>query len=207
MPTINMQSLRWPDGQKRTRINQRDKRGQWKKPLSHYLGELELELRKIKAVGIVVTGDREAEKIDPGVAVYFSLPPAEAAGDWQDILGIDNPKPTESEIDERFKELARRYHPDNPATGNYDLYRKIDEAKKEAKAWATGNFGKQHERAIACDRYNEVRLNVKAIQVTIAALRRVEEAGAPGFLDRAFAGFAAPQITEGRDVHASTAAR
>jgi hypothetical protein len=128
--------------------------------------------------------------------VYFSLPPEEATGDWQDILGIDNPKPTEVEIDERFKELARRYHPDNQATGNYDLYRKIEEAKREAKSWATGNFGKKYERAIACDRYGEVRLNVKAIQVTIAALRRVEESGAPGFLDRAFSGFAAPQLTE-----------
>lgn len=194
--TINMQSLRWPEGQKRTRINQREKRGRWGKPLSHYIKELEGELAKLKAVGVVVTGDVNTEKIDPGVAVYFSLPPAEASGDWQDVLGIDNPKPTVAEIDERFKELARRYHPDNPATGNYDLYRKIDEAKKEAKAWATGDFGKQHERAIACDRYGEVRLNVKAIQVTIAALRRVEDAGAPGFLDRAFSGFAAPQLSE-----------
>ena len=198
----DMQSLRWPEGQKRTRINLRDKRGQWKKPLSHYLVELRKELEKLKAVGVVITGDPDSQKIDPGVAVYFSLPPAEASGDWQDVLGIDTPKPTEAEIDERFKELARRYHPDNPATGNYDLYRKIDEAKKEAKSWATGNFGKKHERAIACDRYNEVRLNVKAIQVTIAALRRVEEAGAPGFLDRAFAGFAAPQLTEVTNVHA-----
>lgn len=193
---INMQSLRWPDGQKRTRINQREKRGQWKKPLSHYIKELEAELAKLKAVGVVVTGDQSSEKIDPGVAVYFSLPPAEATGEWQDVLGIDNPKPSEAEIDDRFRELAKRYHPDNQATGNYDLYRKIEEAKREAKSWATGNFGKKHERAIACDRYNQVRLNVKAIQVTIAALRRVDEAGAPGFLDRAFAGFAAPQIGE-----------
>lgn len=203
--TIQMQPLRWPEGQKRTRINQRDKRGQWKKTLLQYLAELQAELAKIKAVGVVITGEQAGEKIDPGVAVYFSLPPAEATGEWQDILGIDNPKPSEAEIDERFRDLAKRYHPDNQATGNYDLYRKIEEAKREAKAWATGNFGKKHERAIACDRYNEVRLNIKAIQVTIAALRRVEEAGAPGFLDRAFAGFAAPQIEERNHVHATTA--
>jgi hypothetical protein len=201
---IPMQPLRWPDGQKRTRINQREKRGQWKKTLLQYLAELHAELGKIKAVGIVITGEQASEKIDPGVAVYFSLPPAEATGEWQDILGIDNPKPSEAEIDERFRDLAKRYHPDNLQTGNYDLYRKIEEAKREAKAWATGNFGKKHERAIACDRYNEVRLNIKAIQVTIAALRRVEEAGAPGFLDRAFAGFAAPQLEDHR-VHATTA--
>lgn len=192
----NMQPLRWPEGQKRTRINSRDKRGQWKKPLSHYLNELQSELVKIKAVGVVITGDVEAQKIDPGVAVYFSLPPAEASGDWQEILGIDNPKPSEPEIDARVKELRTRFHPEKQGTGNLDMYLKVGDAALQAKAWATGNFGKKHERAIACDRYNEVRLNVKAIQVTIAALRRVEEAGAPGFLDRAFAGFAAPQLSE-----------
>lgn len=195
MTTI-MQPLRWPEGQKRTRINQRDKRGQWKKPLFHYLSELEIELRKIKAVGVVVTGDRDAERIDPGVAVYFSLPPAEATGDWQDILGIENPKPSVEEIDAKFKELRIRYSPDNQRTGNLEYYLRCEAASREAKAWATGDFGKRHARAIACDRYGEVRLNVKAIQVTIAALRRVEEAGAPGFLDRAFAGFAAPQLAE-----------
>lgn len=193
---ITMQPLRWPEGQKRTRINQREKRGQWKKPLSHYLSELESELSKLKAVGVIITGDREAERIDPGVAVYFSLPPAEATGEWQDILGIDNPKPSVSEIEARFKELRVRYSPDNLQTGNIEYYLKCEQAAREAKAWATGNFGKKHERAIACDRYGEIRLNVKAIQVTIAALRRVEESGAPGFLDRAFAGFAAPQLTE-----------
>lgn len=195
---INMQSLRWPDGQKRTLIKNRDKRGQWKKPLSHYLKELEAELSKIKAVGIVLTGDPASEKIDSGVVLYFSLPPAEATGEWQDVLGIDNPKPTPAEIDARSTELRRRYHPDNQQTGNLDYYLKVDAARKEAMAWVTGDFGKRHERCIPCDRYNEVRLNVKAIQVTIAALRRVEEAGAPGFLDRAFAGFAAPQIGESR---------
>jgi hypothetical protein len=196
-----MQPLRWPEGQKRTRINQRESRKVWKKPLTHYLKELEAELGKVGAVSVVITADPLAEKIDPGVAVYFTLPPKDVSGDWQDILGIDNPKPSEVEIGDRFRELAKRYHPDNQATGNYDLYRKIEEAKREAKSWATGNFGKQHERAIACDRYNEVKLNVKAIQYTINRLRGVEDFGAPGFLDRAFAGFTVPQI-EGSHVAA-----
>jgi hypothetical protein len=195
---INMQSLRWPEGQKRTLIKNRDKRGQWKKPLSHYIKELGVELDKIKAVGVVLTGDPASEKIDSGVVLYFSLPPAEATGEWQDVLGIDSPKPSTAEIEARSIELRRRYHPDNLQTGNLDYYLKVDAAKKEALAWVTGDFGKRHERCIPCDRYNEVRLNVKAIQVTIAALRRVSDAGAPGLLDRAFAGFAAPQIGDSR---------
>jgi hypothetical protein len=193
---INMQTLRWPEGQKRTKINNRDDRKQWKKPLSHYLSELHKELEKLKAVNVIVTGDVDVQRIDPGVAVYFSLPPKDATGDWQDVLGIDNPKPSETEINDRVKELRARFHPENSRTGNLEMYLKIGQAQQEALSWATGNFGAKHERAIACDRYNEVRLNVKAIQVTIAALRRVEEAGAPGFLERAFAGFAAPQLTE-----------
>lgn len=193
---ITMQPLRWPEGQKRTLIRLRQKRGQWKKPLTHYLTELQNELGKLHAVGVVVTGDRDLEKVDPGVAVYFSLPPEEATGEWQDILGIENPKPSEWEIDNRVKELRARFHPENMATGNLEMFLKVGEAQKEAKAWATGNFGKKHEKCIPCDRYNEVRLNVKAIQVTIAALRRVDESGAPGYLERAFAGFAAPQLSE-----------
>jgi hypothetical protein len=194
----NMQSLRWPEGQKRTRINQREKRAQWKKPLAHYEKELHAELFKLKAVGIVVTADLSAEKIDPGVAVYFSLPPAEASGDWQDILGIDNPKPSETEIEDRVKELRARFHPEKTGTGNLDMYLKVGDAAVQAKAWATGNFGKRYEKAIACDRYNEVKLNLKAIQVTINCFRRAEEVGAPGLLDRVFSGFAAPQIGTGQ---------
>lgn len=197
---VNMQSLRWPEGQKRTLIDQRETRKQWKKPLSYYVKELEAELVKLKAVGVVVTGDPTVERIDPAVAVYFSLPPEETAGQWQRILGIDSPKPTEREIDERVKELRARFHPDNKQTGNMDLYIKVGDAQIQAKAWATGDFGKKHERAIACDRYDEVRLNVKAIQYTINRLRGVQDFGAPGFLERAFAGFAAPQLTEAAHV-------
>ena len=191
--------LKWPEGQKRTRINNRAKRGVWKQPLKKYEAELLAELAKIKARNVVITCDVEMQRVDPGVAVYFSRPPAEAdGGDWQDVLGIDNPKPSVGEIDERFKELARKYHPDNQSTGNFTMYQKIDEAKKAARAWVTGDFGKQNEKVIACDRYDEVRLNIKAIQITVAALRRIEDAGAPGFLDRAFAGFTVPQIGENR---------
>jgi hypothetical protein len=196
--TINIQPLRWPEGQKRTLINSREKRGQWKKSLSHYISELESEIGKVKGVGLIVTADRDAEKLDPGVAVYFSLPPEESNGDWQEILGIDNPKPSEAEIDERVKELRARFHPDNKNTGNMDTYMKVGEAQSQAKAWTTGNFGKKYERAIACDRYNEIRLNVKAIQYTINRLRGVQDFGAPGFLERAFAGFTAPQLGEGK---------
>lgn len=191
----NRSPLLWPDGWKRTRINQRMKRGQWKKNLLQYQKELVQELDKVGALAIILTmNEIEKEERDPGVAVYFTKPPSEKDTDWQDILGIDNPSPSVGEIDDRFKELARKYHPDNQTTGNYEMYKKIDAARKTAKAWATGQFGKDHEHVIACDKYNEIRLNVKAIQVSIAAIRKIEESGASGILDRAFAGMSVPQI-------------
>jgi hypothetical protein len=189
--------LLWPEGWKRTRINSRVRRGQWKKTLLQYQKELVEELNRVGALAIVVSmNEMSLEKRDPGVAVYFTKPPSEKDTDWQDTLGIDNPTPTVAEIDDRFKELARKYHPDNQTTGNYEMYKKIDSARKTAKAWATGQFGKDHEHVIACDKYEEIRLNIKAIQVSIAAIRKIEESGASGILDRAFAGMSVPQIGE-----------
>lgn len=199
MPTNLITSpLKWPEGWKRTRINARVKRGAWKKTQLQYLNELIEELGRMGAVRIVTTANesRAAER-DPGVAVYFSRPPSEDDGEWQETLGIDNPAPSLIEIDTRFKDLARVYHPDNQTTGNYEMYKKIDEARKTAKAWVTGDFGKEHEHVIACDKYSEVRLNIKAIQISLAAIRKIEESGASGIIDRAFAGFTAPQIGAG----------
>lgn len=197
--------LKWPEGWKRTKINARDKKGAWKKTLLQYEVELAGELRKMGAVRIITTvNDSRMAERDPGVAVYFSRPPAEDDGEWQDILGIDTPAPTVELINDRFKTLAQTYHPDNQSTGNYEMYRKIDDARKTAKAWVTGDFGKEHEHVIACDKYNEVRLNIKAIQISIAAIRKIEESGASGIIDRAFAGFTAPQIGEG-NVHSARA--
>jgi len=43
----------------------------------------------------------------------------------------------------------------------------------------------------ACDRYKKIESNMRAIELTIAALRGIERWGASDMLDRAFTGFAA----------------
>jgi hypothetical protein len=47
------------------------------------------------------------------------------------------------------------------------------------------------ERVMACDQWRLVRENVRAIGLTIDALRMISRAGASDLLDRAFTGFAA----------------
>lgn len=44
---------------------------------------------------------------------------------------------------------------------------------------------------VACDTWNTVRANVRAIGLTVAALRQIERTGASQLLERAFTGFAA----------------
>lgn len=46
-------------------------------------------------------------------------------------------------------------------------------------------------RVMACDAWNTVRGNVRAIAITISALRQIERSGASQLLERAFTGFAA----------------
>lgn len=46
-------------------------------------------------------------------------------------------------------------------------------------------------RVMACDHWDSVRGNVRAIAVTINALRQIERSGASQLLERAFTGFAA----------------
>lgn len=46
-------------------------------------------------------------------------------------------------------------------------------------------------RVMACDQWDSVRGNVRAIAVTINALRQIERSGASQLLERAFTGFAA----------------
>ena len=61
--------------------------------------------------------------------------------------------------------------------------------------------GKQH--CIACDRYNRVWKNLKAITKTIEAMRGIERWGSKELLDRAFTGFEAlPAPGEGSGANA-----
>lgn len=75
-------------------------------------------------------GDATARRAEQSFA---ALPPPEDP--WWTVLGI--PRDSDPEVIEAvYKVKAKKYHPDNQATGDEDLFKKVqaayDEAKKEA---------------------------------------------------------------------------
>jgi hypothetical protein len=48
-----------------------------------------------------------------------------------------------------------------------------------------------HERVIACDRWRQISLNMRAIDLSLTAMRALDRWGASEMVDKAFAGFAA----------------
>lgn len=57
---------------------------------------------------------------------------------------------------------------------------------------------KKREQVIACDRWNRVKDNLRAVGLAIEALRQLERTGASEILERAFRGFAALPSDAGR---------
>lgn len=200
--------LSWPDGWKRVRIQDRQGKGAWKKTLLQYKKDLEKELGRIEAKGVIITCNIQPNQMasygpeprDPSVAVYFSILPKEDYS-WQDTLNVHDPNPTMEQITSAYRDLARRYHSDIPG-GDVEMMKEINLAYQKAKAWITNEYAAEHQHVIACDRYKEVRLNMNAITITLRALRSIENSGASSLLERAYKGFAA--ITEGESHGPST---
>lgn len=205
--------LRWPEGWIRTRIQDRKTKNIWKKTPLQYRENISEELEKLGARSGVVSTNVDpmsfanpqlvaaSQRKDPGVAVYFSRPPADDFS-WQEILGISVPDPQVALIDTRYRELAAKYHPDNSRTGDIEMFKLVNAARKSAVAWVTGAFDAEHQHVVACDLYTEIRWNMAAIRIALNSLRKLEECGASGLLERAFAGFKA--IAENSSVVSAT---
>jgi hypothetical protein len=195
--------LRWPDGWTRIRVPDRREKRQWQKTLKQYTAALVMELDRSGASMVVVTSNvslDNKEPRDPGIAVYFTR-----RGDpdysWMDILGVTDPSATMDQIDEAYKAKAKRAHPD--AGGDIALWLAVRKAYEAAKLWLQGKSENDQNLVIACDAYTEMRWNIQSIRITVAALRRIEDCGASGVLDRAFKGFAA--LPAQGESHATTA--
>jgi hypothetical protein len=204
--------LAWPEGWVRTRPQDRKPQSQWKKPANFYRDSLEKEFERMKSPSSLISSNiplnlRGAltpgiEPLDPGVAVYFSR---EGKKDfsWQDALGIHDPAPTTDQINDAFKRLARQYHPD--AGGDLQMFQSLAKHRTNALRWVNRKTEQNFDLVIACDQFEEVRLNMQAICLTIKAIRQIERCGTSSLLERAFKGFAA--ITENSEVaHATTRA-
>ena len=185
---INEQSpLKWAEGWDRVPIGERKDMKAWKKPFAYYRDALVQQLTRLGANEAAISYNTgEDARRDPGVTVYFSKP-LKADYSWQMGLGIDNPAPTIAEIDEAYRKKALLNHPDRG--GDVEIFKKLGRYREAAKAWVMGKQGTDFEYALPCDRFSEPRWNINALRLGIAALRRLEEYGLPGMLERTFRGF------------------
>lgn len=180
--------LRWPSGWPRTRIQDRKPQSQWKKAFPLYQQVLVAELARLKASSYLITFNSGADRErDPGVAVFFSLKPLDIYS-WQESLGFIGEIPTIAQIDAAYMDRAKRVHPDGP-TPDIELFRKLTTHRESAKAWVRGEHLQEHDKVMACDAFTEVRLNLNAVRLTLAAMRQIERCGASVMLERAFRGF------------------
>lgn len=162
----------------------------WKKPTAHYKAKLIAELQKVGATEVQLSfHDDSKAALDPGVTVYFSKAGSAKDTSWQAGLGIDNPLPSLKEIDDAFRAKAAKFHPDNQQTGDTKIFQQFVAHREAAKRYVTGKQNQEMEIALACDRYSEIRWNINALAISVSALRRLEEFGIAGFLERVFRGF------------------
>ncbi len=178
--------LKWPDGQPRTRIQDRESRNVWKMPTGKIKEALQKELERSGATSSLITFSVDPR--DPGVAVYFSRK-AHNEFAWQEALGFIGELPTVEQIKKAYIRLAQKCHPDG-ATPDVEMFRAITAHRDRAIDFVTGRHRNDHEYVIAIDVFNETRLNLNAVKVVLYSLRRIEDCGSPLMLERAFRGFA-----------------
>lgn len=114
--------------------------------MGQYKDRLDIELGRMEVRAAVLTIN-ESNSRDPSAALYFTRPPAEDDFSWQDTLGISNPDPTTEEIEEKFRAMLKGLD-QSLVDSDRDLRYQLNEARKRALAFATGNYGKENELAI-----------------------------------------------------------
>jgi len=185
--------LRWPDGAERTRIRERRSQAAWKKPWSDSKRALATELERLGATSILITRSPD-ERLDPGVAVWFSRATEDFS--WQQGLGLESPAPSLDQIDEAFRQKARSVHPDRADGGDPEAFKRLANWRTAAKAWVAGTHTARHEFVMAIDQYTEARLNLKALQMAFFYIRGLERVGAPAILTQTLGAFRAKLVAD-----------
>ena len=183
--------MKWPDGVERTRIMDRIKQAQWKKTRTEYYTALVEELGRMGATSILISRHSD-ERTNPGVSVWFSLKKEDYS--WQQGLGLESPAPTIQEIDDAFRDRAKKAHPDAPGGGDPALFKKLSEWRQQAKAWILGTHDHRHEYVMAIDQYQEARLNLCALRLAFSYIRGLERVGAPAILTQTLGAFRAKLV-------------
>lgn len=178
--------LKWPDGWGRTLLDDREGRSQWKKPYSYYREAVVRELSLLGAAEVRITrNDASGESRDPGVAVWFSRKATEDFS-WQKQLQIDNPLPSIAEIDEAFRRLAKKHHPDAVAAGSggdIHIYHKFDEARRKARSYVLGSSAPL-DNCIPVDRFKTQAQNMAGVLKALRCFRGLDMVGIPAILER-----------------------
>lgn len=177
--------LRWPDGQPRTRIQDREGRSAWKQPLQKVKEMLRRELELSGATSSLLT--YSSNPLDPGAAIYFSRK-AQNQFAWQEALGFIGKVPSVDEINKAYRHAVKKYHPEGP-TPDLNMFHSLTQHRDRALDWAMGRHRNDHEYAFGIDVFDEVRLNINAIKIVLFSLRRIEDCGSPLMLERAYQGF------------------
>lgn len=174
--------LRWPGGWNRTLIELRKNETRWKKPLEHYRTMIIRELTLMGATAILIShGPVAQERLDPGVAIWFSLVREDYS--WQTLLGL-GPAPGMNEIDDAFRAKAQTVHPDRPDGGDIEIFKRLGEARKRAREWVAGTHTDRHEYVMALDRYTTTRANLAGLWRAFANFRSLQKLGMPTILER-----------------------
>lgn len=178
--------LKWPDDRPRTRFQDRKNQAAWKLPFGDVLKGLERELRLVKATAVQVTNN-PANHEDGGVAVWISRKPIDDYR-WQDEFGFIGTIPTVQELDRAYMQKARNCAPDSP-TPNIDRFHELTKLRDQGRRWIRGERIKEYETVMAVDAFREVRHNLNAVRLTLAALRQIERCGSPVMMEQAWRGF------------------
>lgn len=195
--------LKWPEGWPRTQIKDREGRASWKRTFREYRDEVALELQRMGATHVSITyNDGDRSRLDPGVAVWFSMEP-QANFDWQAGLKLDNPAPSLAEIDSAYRTLAQKHHPDavaNGSGGDVEIFHKLMDYRKAARAWVLGERDQKNDNAIPCDKFTEIRLNLAAVANALKHFRGLERVGIPAILERVMTTAFKPSLPAAREV-------
>lgn len=180
------QPLKWPEDRPRTRFQDRKTQAAWKMAYPDTLKGLQRELELLKATSAMVTHNAYGHE-DGGVAVWLSRKPIDDYG-WQDAFGFIGTVPTEKDITHAYMQRVSKIHPDGP-TPNRVAFDELTKHRDNARRWIRGERTVEHETVMAVDTFKEVRHNLNAIKLTLAALRQIERCGSPVMMEQAFRGF------------------
>lgn len=197
METSTDLTLKWPGDRSRTHFQARKSQAAWKMSYADTVKGLMKELRLVKATDVLITHNQQGHE-DGGVAVWISRKPTDDY-QWQDEFGFVGTIPTIQELDRAYMKKAGPVSPDG-LTPNIDRFHELTKLRDQGRRWIRGERIKEHESVLAVDTFKEVRHNLNAIRLTLAALRQIERCGSPVMMEQAWRGFRKQLVAGGSNV-------